>query len=162
MDLEFYPMGGDTLFYGVGCVVPDWYDIAPTMVLPMWVTCSPDPSLPQNFMTETPVIYTLTTVDGRSKEWVIYVTFGPGVVEYGDLPVTVTPNPATSGRLVLHNDSEEAVQVEVYALTGQKVYAAECHGTQMVMNTSTWNIGVYLLKATQNGRSRTFKVVVNH
>lgn len=162
MDLEFYPMGGDTLFYGVGCVVPDWYDIAPTMVLPMWVTCSPDPSLPQNFLTETPVIYTLTTVDGRSKEWVIYVTFGPGVVEYGDLPVTVTPNPATSGRLVLHNDSEEAVQVEVYALTGQKVYAAECHGTQMVMNTSTWNSGVYLLKATQNGRSRTFKVVVNH
>ena len=162
MDLEFYPIGGDTLFYGVGCVVPDWYDIAPTMVLPMWVTCSPDPSLPQNFLTETPVIYTLTTVDGRSKEWVIYVTFGPGVVEYGDLPVTVTPNPATSGRLVLHNDSEEAVQVEVYALTGQKVYAAECHGTQMVMNTSTWNSGVYLLKATQNGRSRTFKVVVNH
>ncbi len=162
MDLEFYPIGGDTLFYGVGCLVPDWYDIAPTMVLPMWVTCSPDPSLPQNFLTETPVIYTLTTVDGRSKEWVIYVTFGPGVVEYGDLPVTVTPNPATSGRLVLHNDSEEDVQVEVYALTGQKVYAAECHGTQMVMNTSTWNSGVYLLKATQNGRSRTFKVVVNH
>ena len=162
MDLEFYPIGGDTLFYGVGCLVPDWYDIVPTIVLPMWVTCSPDPSLPQNFLTGTPVIYTLTTVDGRTKDWVICVIIYPAVEDHESLPVTITPNPATSGRLVLHNDSEEAVQVEVYALTGQKVYAAECHGTQMVMNTSTWNSGVYLLKATQNGRSRTFKVVVNH
>lgn len=153
--------GDDTLCYGVGCVVPDWYDIAPTMVLPMWVTCTPDPSEPQNFLTGMPVIYTLTTVDGRSKDWMICVIFYPAVEDYESLPVTITPNPATSGRLVLHNNSDEAVQVEVYALTGQKVYAAECHETQMMVNTSAWQSGVYLLKVTQNGRSRTFKVVVN-
>ena len=107
-----------------------------------------------------PVTYTLTTVDGRSKDWVIHVMFFPAVEDYEFLPVTVSPNPATSGRIVLHNDSEEAVQVEVFTLTGQKVCAAECHEAQMVMNTSAWQSGVYLLKATQNGRSRTFKVVV--
>lgn len=157
----FYPLGTDTLCYTVGCVWPDWYDIVPNITLPMWVTCSPDPFEAQNFTTGA-ITYTLTTVDGRSKDWVIYVIFYPAVEDYESLPVTVTPNPATSGRLVLHNDSEEAVQVEVYALTGQKVYAAECHETQMAVNTSTWNSGIYLLRATQNGRSRTFKVVVNH
>ena len=155
---EFLP--DDTLGYAFVCVSPDLSHITPTMVLPMWVTCSPDPSEPQNFLAG-PFTYTLTTVDGRTKDWVIRVIIYPAVEDYESLPVTVTPNPVTSGRLVLHNDSEEAVQVEVYALTGQKVYVAECHGTQMVMNTSTWNSGVYLLKATQNGRSRTFKVVVN-
>ena len=155
---EFLP--DDTLGYAFGCVSPDWSHIAPTMVLPMWVTCSSDPSEPQNFLAG-PFTYTLTTVDGRTKDWVIRVIIYPAVEDYEFLPVTVTPNPATSGRIVLHNDSEEAVQVEVYTLTGQKVYAGRCEEAQMVVNTSSWRSGVYLLKATQNGRSRAFKVVVN-
>lgn len=154
---EFLP--DDTLGYAFGCVSPDWSHIAPTMVLPMWVTCSPDPSEPQNFLAG-PFTYTLTTVDGRTKDWVIRVIIYPAVEDYEFLPVTVTPNPATSGRIVLHNDSEEAVQVEIYTLTGRQVYAGRCEEAQMVVNTSSWHSGVYLLKATQNGRSRTFKVVV--
>lgn len=154
---EFLP--DDTLGYAFGCVSPDWSHIAPTMVLPMWVTCSPDPSEPQNFLAG-PFTYTLTTVDGRTKDWVIRVIIYPAVEDYEFLPVTVTPNPATSGRIVLHNDSEEAVQVEVYTLNGRQVYAGKCEEARMVVNTLSWRSGVYLLKATQNGRSRTFKVVV--
>lgn len=155
----FSPNGGDTLCYAFGCVFPDWSDIVPTITLPMWVTCTPDPSEGQNFM-NGPVTYTLTTVDGRSKDWVIHVMFFPAVEDYEFLPVTVSPNPATSGRIVLHNDSEEAVQVEVYTLTGRQVYAGKCEEARMVVNTSSWHSGIYLLKASQNGRSRTFKVVV--
>lgn len=152
--------GDDTLCYGVGCVFPDWWNIVPSILLPMWVTCSPDPSEPQNFLSQTPVVYTLTTVDGRTKDWVICIIYYPAVEDYESLPVRVSPNPATSGRILLHNDSEESVQVEVFTLTGQKVYAAKCYEAQWVVDTSSWHSGIYLLKATQNGLSKVFKVVV--
>ena len=160
-DAEFFPVGNDTLRYWVGCMHPDWSNVVPTIVLPMWVTCSPDPSEPQNFM-PNPVTYTLTTVDGRSKEWVISVIWGGAVEDHVSLPVTVTPNPATSGRIVLYNDSEDAVLVEVYTFTGQQVYAGRCTESRMVVNTSSWRSGLYLLKATQNRQSRAFKIVVNN
>lgn len=157
----FHSSGNDTLCYDTDIEIPNWSHIVPNIALPMWVSCLPDPSDPQDFLTG-PVNYTLTTVDGRSKDWVIRVVICPSVEYYDSIRVTVAPNPATAGQLVIHNDTRETVQVEVFALTGQQVYAGNCKESKMMVDTSSWSEGIYMLKASQNGYSSTFKVVVKH
>ncbi len=152
---------GDTLLFYAECVAPPLCNVVPTITMPLWVSCSPDPSEPQCFL-DHPVVYTLTTPDGRSKDWVVAVILGGDVEDFEPLLVSVSPNPATFGQIMLHNDFGQEIFVEVFTLSGQRVYANGCSAGQTVISTSAWGNGTYLLKASKGNRSRTFKVIVNN
>ncbi|MBR4135519.1 MAG: T9SS type A sorting domain-containing protein [Bacteroidales bacterium] len=84
------------------------------------------------------------------------------IPEEEPLHVSIMPNPACSGYVVIHNPIGEPLFCELYSLAGQSLYAGWCIGTQRVVGTGHLPNGLYLLKTTCGTRSRTFKVVVNN
>ena len=131
--------------------------IRPHVVLPMGVTCSPEPDNPQNF--NMPVNYTLTTPHGSSRTYVAIIDFAEAVTEHETIPVNLSPNPVSGGQFTLRNESGKSIAVEVYSITGQLVYQAESTDESFSVSTSDWKKGIYLVTVSQDGKRKNFKVV---
>ena len=131
--------------------------IRPHVVLPMGVTCSPEPDNPQNF--NMPVNYTLTTPHGSSRTYVAIIDFAEAVTEHETIPVNLSPNPVSGGQFTLRNESGKSIAVEVHSITGQLVYQAESTDESYSVSTSDWKKGIYLVTVSQDGKRKNFKVV---
>ena len=131
--------------------------IRPHVVLPMGVTCSPEPDNPQNF--NMPVNYTLTTPHGSSRTYVAVIDFAEAVTDHETIPVTLSPNPVSGGQFTLRNESGKSIAVEVHSITGQLVYQAESTDESYSVSTSDWKKGIYLVTVSQDGKRKNFKVV---
>jgi hypothetical protein len=131
--------------------------IRPHVVLPMGVTCSPEPDNPQNF--NMPVNYTLTTPHGSSRTYVAIIDFAEAVTEHETIPVNLSPNPVSGGQFTLRNESGKSIAVEVHSITGQLVYQAESAEGSFSVSTSDWEKGIYLVTVSQDGKRKIFKVV---
>jgi hypothetical protein len=79
-----------------------------------------------------------------------------------NLPLHVYPNPANSSQVYVTLKSDDPAQVSVYDLTGKEIYSRSVDRTTVVeVNINELNTGLYILKAIQQGRVYTQKLVVN-
>lgn len=78
-------------------------------------------------------------------------------VEENDM--VVRPNPATEAFTVDFAQDAPAT-VQLFNLVGQQVYSAEVNASNLSVNVSEFNPGVYMLRVAQDGKVYTSKVIV--
>ena len=82
---------------------------------------------------------------------------GVSVNEYNEIEVALYPNPATN---FLQINSEQILRVEVYNLTGQKVFDNTYNDSHVVIPTDGMAPSTYIVRVTTTGGQTTKKVVV--
>ena len=70
------------------------------------------------------------------------------------------PNPVSNGMLYMSSSINFNKNVEIYALTGQRVYSKNIQ-TQEPLNISNLNRGIYIVRIEEEGKIATRKLVVN-
>lgn len=90
------------------------------------------------------------------KQWLEDREQGTGIAD-----VTVYPNPATDE---LHIDmlSDGNAHVNLYDLTGRKVYSSKVTDTSNVVNISSVKNGIYVLEVQAGNARKTMKFQVKH
>lgn len=75
--------------------------------------------------------------------------------------VAVFPNPTSSGVVLEINDASFTSndRITLFSLIGHQLYSAEINSLQTAINLSNYPKGIYILVATINGTSKTFKVL---
>jgi Secretion system C-terminal sorting domain len=68
------------------------------------------------------------------------------------------PNPVSNGKLYITSDSGADKTVAIYDILGKQVMATAL--TNDVVNVSTLNAGVYIVKVTEAGNTATRKLVI--
>jgi len=114
------------------------------------------------------------TANGLSMQltdagWVTGVTASPGAVNVG-LTLSVAknqiagfamyPNPASNGKLSISSNSSVEKLVEIYNMIGQKVYNKIVKANETI-DISGLNTGFYVVKAEEEGKIATRKLIVN-
>ncbi len=70
------------------------------------------------------------------------------------------PNPVSNGLLYMSSSVNLNKNVEIYALTGQRVFSKNVQA-QEPLNISNLNRGIYLVRIEEEGKIATRKLVVN-
>ncbi|MBQ6071765.1 MAG: T9SS type A sorting domain-containing protein [Bacteroidales bacterium] len=150
---------GDTIIFVVGCLIPGdiFSPLVPSITLPLGVSCTPDPTLPQVFM--EPVTYTLTTPHGTTRTLTALIRVFGGVADNRLPSVSIYPNPCTD-RLYIRNEAAEELQVDVFTAVGQQIGHFQTGQAETILHTADWAKGVYLLRIRQSDRMKTFKILV--
>lgn len=107
---------------------------------------------------EKGVAYTTVVVSSDAGDITFMVSVDGELLSVTELTAEtqIFPNP-TSGDFIVKGAN--VAKVEVYNLVGQKVY--EKQGKEILVNTSNWNKGLYLVNVTnQDGTFETRKVLV--
>ena len=68
------------------------------------------------------------------------------------------PNPVSNGKLYITTSKNLTKAIEIFDVLGKKLYNTELPGT--TLDISRLNIGVYIIKITENGNTVTRKLVV--
>jgi hypothetical protein len=72
--------------------------------------------------------------------------------------LNIYPNPVSNGKLYISSSKNLSKYIEIYDVLGKKVYATSLFGK--AMDISRLNIGVYIIKITENNNTVTRKFVV--
>ena len=80
-----------------------------------------------------------------------------GIDEQNQIGIRIFPNPTTDA---LRIASESINRVEVYNLSGQCILNSTYGENEIMVNTSNWAPGTYVVKVTANGTSKIEKVIV--
>lgn len=87
----------------------------------------------------------------------IYMTFNPNAVDnLNQTQINVYPNPAKNQISI---DGCQKMQINIYNLLGELIYANTSNTNTLEINTSTWPSGTYLIK-TQNARESIIKKII--
>ncbi len=88
-------------------------------------------------------------------------TFGLPVQEQttNELNFDIYPNPAKNYFVIASENPNQAVQVQIFDLTGKLMATAQYINT-ITINTAGWAAGLYFVRAAQNGATATYKVIV--
>ena len=70
------------------------------------------------------------------------------------------PNPVSSGQLNLQNDAASPIDIEVYDMSGKRVYRGHSQDQYTSINVSNWKRGVYMVRIKEGQNIHTRKVVV--
>ena len=68
------------------------------------------------------------------------------------------PNPVSNGKLYITTSRNLSKFVEIFDVLGKKLYNTELAGT--ALDISRLNVGVYIIKITENGNTVTRKFAV--
>ena len=103
------------------------------------------------------VYYSVSTPHHDTAIWIL--NFG-WYISVKDNPDTFTlyPNPVSSGQLNLQNDA--ASPIEVYDMSGKRVYRGHSQDNHTAINVSNWKRGVYMVRIKEGQNIHTRKVVV--
>jgi hypothetical protein len=79
----------------------------------------------------------------------------------GNQVVVVFPNPTSSDVVLEINDASftENGSITLFSLIGHQLYSSEINSPQTKINLSSYPKGIYILVATVNGASKTFKIL---
>ena len=81
------------------------------------------------------------------------------ITMYGTIEgLTIYPNPVSNGKIYISSKKNLSKYVEIFDVLGKKVYATSLSGK--MMDVSRLNIGVYIIKITENNNAVTRKLVV--
>ena len=71
------------------------------------------------------------------------------------------PNPVVHGNLVISSPNNANKQVEIYAITGSRVFAKSVRSRENI-NVSNLSTGLYILKVYEEGKLATRKLLINN
>ena len=105
------------------------------------------------------VYYSVSTPHHDTAIWIL--NFG-WYISVKDNPNTFTlyPNPVSSGQLNLQNDAATPIDIEVYDMSGKRVYHGHLQDQYTSINVSNWKRGVYMVRIKEGQNIHTRKVVV--
>lgn len=110
------------------------------------------------------VSYTYTDVNGCTNSALdsLFIDICISVEEHDALQtgISVFPNPAQDMFTIRLSNAEPAV-VEVFSADGKLVHSRTAVQNELQVDCSRWAVGTYVLRATQNGHTRTLKLVVH-
>ena len=173
-----YYWGNPDLIYNWNCEIDSPYiyteshDCDPNAPLnniylqvPLGVTYTPlyeDP----NFYDSTLVIpvsrliaYCVSTPHHDTAIWYLGIWWH---LSYEEFPNTFTlyPNPVSGGQLNLQHDAASPIDIEVYDMSGKRVYRGHSQDQYTSINVSNWKRGVYMVRIKEGQNIHTRKVVV--
>lgn len=82
---------------------------------------------------------------------------GVSVNEHNEIEVAIYPNPATN---FVNITSDQILRVEIYNLMGQKLFDNTYNDSRVVIPTTSFSAGTYVVNVTTTGGKTTKKVVV--
>ena len=87
----------------------------------------------------------------------VTVSITNSVEENEAILISIYPNPATD---VLNIASENINRVEVFNLSGQRIWEGQYCESDITIHTQGWAPGTYLVKVTAQGATKVEKVIV--
>lgn len=82
-----------------------------------------------------------------------------GIIENKKSNVSLYPNPANNNTVI--NNVQEGSVISVTDILGKEVYHSVAQNKQIILNTSGFVNGVYILQVTSNGATTTKKLLVS-
>ena len=154
---EFSPEG-DSIFFYVGCTMPDLAHLKPTITKPWGITVSPDESEIQNFY--QPVTYTASSPHSSTRDYVVKIIISGDVKENLLTKINLFPNPVTQGYFTLDNPTEEVAQWQIFTASGQCVLCGEAQPGMNRIATKALKPGSYLVYVQKDNTFVTRKLIV--
>lgn len=130
-----------------------------------WVDCDDDftpitGATSQTFEASQNGNYAVILTDGAcsdTSDCVEITTVGISTNDLG-AHIKLFPNPI-SNQLNIEAGEEKIIALEVYSATGKVIFSNLYNTSSGVINTTTWENGVYFVKTTTKNGTATFKVV---
>lgn len=154
---EFSPEG-DSIFFYVGCTMPDLAHLKPTITKPWGITVSPDESEIQNFY--QPVTYTASSPHFSTRDYVVKIIISGDVKENLLTKINLFPNPVTQGYFTLENPTEEILKWKIFTTSGQCVLCGEAQPGMNRIATKALKPGSYLVYVQKDNTFVTRKLIV--
>lgn len=149
---------GDTIFFYVGCTMPDLTNLKPTITKPWAITVTPDESEVQNF--HEPVIYTAHAPHQSSRDYVVKINISGDVKEDFLTKINLFPNPVLNGHFTMENPTEEVVQWQILTSAGRCVMQGEAQPGLNRIATKALQPGAYLVYMRKGNMFTAKKLVV--
>jgi hypothetical protein len=84
-----------------------------------------------------------------------------GIDDFAKTSFTIYPNPATGRNITINSNLDTKADVNIYTLTGMKVYAGELDSTRAQnLDLSSLSTGIYMVKITAGSFSETKKLIL--
>lgn len=136
--------------------------------VPLGVTYTPifdelgpvDSTMDESVSVLRKITYCVTTPHHDTAIW--FLEIYAILDSYEEFPNTFTlyPNPVSSGQLNLQNDAASPIDIEVYDMSGKRVYHGHLQDQYTSINVSNWKRGVYMVRIKEGQNIYTQKVVV--
>lgn len=128
-----------------------------------WINCNTGTTIvganTQTFNPTQSGNYAVVVDFGTCKDTSTCYYFSPvGINEINASNISIQPNPFNTELKVTLDKNYEGV-IEVYNTIGELITSEKLQQRNVTLNTSTWNAGVYILKATTSGGVVVKKVV---
>ena len=101
-----------------------------------------------------PVIYTVTSEFGNTKEWTVTVEVEGGALGLDKLPVKIYPNPTED---LITIESDGSISAQLLDLNGKTLQSKS--GDNLKLNVKNLPSGIYLLKLQEGKRSVTHRII---
>jgi len=101
-----------------------------------------------------PVIYTVTSEFGNTKEWTVTVEVEGGVLGLDEFPVKIYPNPTVD---LITIESKGRIFARLLDLNGKTIQSKS--GNNLKLNMEDLPSGIYLLKLQEENRSVTHRII---
>jgi hypothetical protein len=101
-------------------------------------------------------------VDGHWQLYYSKAYFVIGTIEENELRknIHITPNPATN-YIHIQNEKEADLTIEIFDLTGKRVYQGVVNEMEIEIKTIGWNGGIYFVKISDEDSTLTRKLILN-
>jgi hypothetical protein len=86
----------------------------------------------------------------KRPKLVVTYTSTAGIEEDAGPIVSIHPNPTSTGEIQIRLNDDSVAKVELYSLTGEKVYTGEIHGKDSSLDLRFLKKGIYHLKLYNN------------
>jgi hypothetical protein len=110
----------------------------------------------QDSTTETPFIV-IDELRGGAI-WADVASATLSINKFSSNKFSIYPNPTTSGYVNINSTNNELIKVRVFDVLGKQVLQSNVANNKL--NVSSLNVGVYILKLTQNNATVTKKLVI--
>ena len=77
--------------------------------------------------------------------------------------LTVYPNPATSGddiRVSFGNNDGDLANLKIYSLSGRLIVSTKTYNSELMLNSSEFEKGIYVMSVNHSGNTETYKLVI--
>ena len=68
------------------------------------------------------------------------------------------PNPVVNGKLFIYSFHNSTKKIQIYTILGKQIISTNIRGAEL--NISKLDAGIYILKAFENGKTSTRKLVI--
>lgn len=112
----------------------------------------------QSFTASANGNYAVIVTDGLCSDTSDCVTINSIGLEEEQMNISLYPNPVQE-ELSISSDGLTMSAVQVISVTGKVIFEQPITGTELKINTSSWNTGVYFVKVNVGTRSKIIKVI---